>query len=348
MLLRVSHKSIVALMALALLASACAAPAEPTQPIAPLISGDLVVYSGRSEALVNPVVAKFKAKYPAVNVALKAGSNSELANAVLEEKANPQADVFLTTEVVTVQKLANEGAFQAYLAPNGADLPADYRHPDGLWTGLTLRARVIMYNTDLVTADEAPQSILDLTDPKWQGQIAAAGSANGSFQAHVAAMRQLIGDAATEAWLAGLMANQVTFFGGHTDVRKSVGAGEYKIGLVNHYYYHLQKAEGSPVAVVYPDQGEGRPGVVVNATAIGLIKEAKHAEAAKAFVDYLLSAEGQEIFAQLNYEYPLRPGVALHPDVSPLSNYRLAKFNLVQAADNLDSTLSLLEKLAIP
>ena len=87
---------------------------------------------------------------------------------------------------------------------------------------------------------------------------------------------------------------------------------------------------------------------MVNATGAGVIHGAKHPAAAQAFVDYLLSAEGQELFAQLNYEYPLRPGVALHPEVAPLSGYRLAQLDFVSAASELDSTLDLLEKLAVP
>ncbi len=324
-------------------------PQPDTNPEAPQVPatlppGDLVIYSGRSEALIAPVVEAFKEQHPGVNVALKAGSNSELANALLEEQSNPQADLFITTEMLTVQKLANEGVFQPYRSPAAVDLPAKYHHPDGLWTGITLRARVIMYNSSLVSAGEVPQSIFDLTDPKWKGQIAAAGSANGSMQAQVAALRLLMGDDKTTDWLNGLIANEVTFFGGHTDVRKAVGAGEFKLGLVNHYYYHLQRAEGSPVAVVYPDQGEGQIGVIVNATAVGVTAGAKHTRAAEAFVDFLLSAEGQEVFARLNYEYPLRPGVLLHPDVAPLGSFRLADFDLSAAANSLDTTLDMLEQ----
>jgi iron(III) transport system substrate-binding protein len=341
------YRWIVAAAALALALGACAPAAQPSRP-APTASGDLVIYSGRSEALIKPVIEQFKAKYPDVNVVLKAGSNSELANALLEEKAAPQADLFLTTELMTVQKMANEDVFQAYTPKDADKLPADYHHPNWLWTGLTLRARVIMYNTDLVAADEAPKSILDLTDPKWKGQIAAAGSTNGGFQAHVAALRQILGDAQAEAWLSGLKANDVTFFGGHTDVRKAVGAGEFKIGLVNHYYYHLQKAEGSPVAVVYPDQADGQMGVVVNATAIGVVKGAQHPEAAGVFIDYLLSPEGQKLFAELNYEYPVIEGVALAADVKPLTDVRLATFDVVKAADSLNSTLTLVERVGVP
>lgn len=348
-------------LALALIVSACggAAPAvtEESAPVAEAthpvteeaeISGDLVIYSGRSEPLFQPVVDAFRAKYPNVNVLLKAGSNSELANALIEEQANPQADVFVTTELFTIQSLAAQGIFQPYAPAGVENIPAEFVSAENLWTGLTLRARVIMYNKDLVAEDEAPTSIFDLTDPKWKGQIAAAGSTNGGMQAQIAAMQQMLGDEATAEWLNGLIANEVTFFGGHTDVRKAVGAGEFKIGLVNHYYYHLQLAEGSNVGVVYPDQADGEIGLIVNATSAALVNGAQHPQAAQAFLDFLISEEGQKIFAEQNYEYPLLAGVPLKEGVQPLENFRLADVNMAQASANFDATFDLMEQVGLP
>ena len=334
-------------------APATEAPATDAATEAPTetageISGELVIYSGRSEPLVQPVIDAFKAKYPNVEVLLKAGSNSELANALIEEQANPQADVFITTELFTVQSLAQEEIFQSY-KPVGADqLPAEFLGADNLWTGLTRRARVIMYNADLVPPEELPTSIFDLTDPKWKGQIAAAGSTNGSMQAQIAAMRQLIGEEETEAWLNDLINNDVTFFGGHTDVRKAVGAGEFKLGLVNHYYYHLQRAEGGNVGVIYPDQGEEQTGLITNATAAAIVNGTENAAAAQAFLDFLVSPEGQKLFAEQNYEYPLLPGVELQADVQPLEDFRLAEVNVAEAAQDFDATFDLMEKVSLP
>lgn len=312
------------------------------------VSGNLVIYSGRSEPLIQPVIDAFSAKYPSVEVLLKAGSNSEMANALLEEQVNPQADVFITTELFTVQSLTQQGVFQSYL-PAGADqLPAEFLGPDNAWTGLTRRARVIMYNVDLVSEDELPASIFELTDPKWRGQVAAAGSTNGSMQAQIASMRQLMGEEATAVWLNGLIANEVTFFGGHTDVRKAVGAGEFKLGLVNHYYFYLQQAEGSNVGIIFPDQAEGQIGLITNATAAAVVNGAPNTMAAQAFIDFLVSAEGQKLFAELNYEYPLLPGVELHAAVQPLDGFRLADVDVVQAALEFDATFDLIERVGLP
>ena len=181
-----------------------------------------------------------------------------------------------------------------------------------------------------------------------EGSVCTGGSTNGSMQAQIAAMRQLVGEEETEAWLNGLLANEVTFFGGHTDVRKAVGAGEFKLGLVNHYYYHLQKAEGSNIGIIFPDQGEGQIGLITNATAAAIVNGAPHVQAAQAFLDFLVSPEGQKLFAEQNYEYPLLSEVALLPDVQPLTGFRLADVDVVAASQDFEATFDLMEKVALP
>jgi len=319
-----------------------------TEPSTEEISGEVILYSGRSEPLIQPVLDAFKAKYPNVNVLLKAGSNSELANALIEERSNPQADIFITTELFTVQSLAAQGVFDKYLPAGAEQFPAEFRSENTTWTGLTRRARVIIYNKDIVEENELPSSIFDLTDEKWKGQIAAAGSTNGGMQAQIAAMHQLLREEETRAWLEGLIANDVTFFKGHTDVRKAVGTGEFKLGLVNHYYYHLQLAEGSNIGVIYPDQNEDQVGLFTNATAAGIVKGAKNVAAARAFLDFLVSSEGQKLFAEQNYEYPLLPGVALKEGVLPLDGLRFADVDVVKAALDFESTFDLIEKVGLP
>lgn len=323
------------------------APISTPSPEAEVL-GRLVVYSGRSEPLIQPVLDAYKSKHPGVEVLLKAGSNSEVANALIEEQANPQADVFITTELFTVQSLAEQGVFQPYLPAGAENLPSEYLGPDNAWVGLTRRARVIMYNKDLIDEDELPASIFDLTDPKWRGQVAAAGSTNGSMQAQIATMRQLLGEQETESWLKGLIANEVTFFGGHTDVRKAVGAGEFKLGLVNHYYFYLQQAEGSNVGIVFPDQGEGQIGLITSATAAAVVNGAPNTRAAKTLLDFLVSEEGQRLFAEQNYEYPLLPAVPLRAEVQLLEDFRLADVNVAEAALDFEATFDLMENVGLP
>jgi len=321
-----------------------AAPAEPTV----LPKGEVVVYTSRAEALFKPVIEAFNAAYPDIKVTVLNGSNSELAARILEERANPKADVLVNSDILTMENLAAEGVFAPNNSPAVMAVLADYRADDGSWVALTLRARVIMYNTDLVSLEELPKKMVDLADPKWKDVIGSANSTNGAMMAQLVIMRNQLGEPATEAFIQGLLENNAQFFGGHTDVRKAVGAGELKLGLVNHYYYHLSKAEGAPVGVIYPDQEDGGLGLMVNSTNAGIIKGGPNPEMARIFVDFMLSPAGQKIYAERNYEYPIVPGVPLAEGVAPLDSFRLNPFPLKTLRDELEPTRALVQKVGMP
>ena len=324
------------------------AATDPTPSPERQMGGTLILYTTRSEALIKPVIDAFQRAYPGTEVKLLSGRAGELGAKLLEERANPQADLYISTDTLNMASLAQEGIFAPLTSAAIQGVPAQYRADDNSWTSLTLRARVIMYNTRLVTSENAPKSVFDLTDPKWKGQVGSADSTNGAMQAHIAAIREVQGEAKAEEFIKGLVANDTKFFGGHTDVRKAVGAGELKLGFVNHYYYQLSKAEGAPVGVVYPDQGEGQMGLVVNSTCAGVVKGGPSHALAQAFVDYLLTPEGQKVFADLNYEYPIVPGVPLAEGVAPLDNYRQANVTFKTMWDQLTPTKELMQRAGLP
>ena len=328
-------------------AAPTAPTAAPTEPAA-MPKGEVVVYTTRAEALFKPVIEAFNAAYPDIKVTVLNGSNSELAARILEERANPKADVLINSDILTMENLAAEGVFAPNNSPAVMAVPADYRADDGSWVALTLRARVIMYNTDLVSPEELPKKMVDLADPKWKDVIGSANSTNGAMMAQLVIMRNQLGEPATEAFIQGLLENNAQFFGGHTDVRKAVGAGELKLGLVNHYYYHLSKAEGAPVGVIYPDQEDGGLGLMVNSTNAGIIKGGPNPEMARIFVDFMLSPAGQKIYAERNYEYPIVPGVPLAEGVAPLDSFKLNPFPLKTLRDELEPTRALVQKVGMP
>jgi iron(III) transport system substrate-binding protein len=331
--------------------SAPAVATEAPQAEAPQsegVAGELTVYTSRAESLFKPVLEAFNQAYPDVKVTVLTGSNGELAAKLLEERANPQADLLINSDILTMQSLAEQGIFALNDSPAVAAVPEAYRADDGSWTALTLRPRVIMYNTELVSEEELPTTMMGLTDPKWKGQIGSADSRNGAMVAQLVAMRHLLGEETMTAFVQGLVANDTQWFGGHTDVRKAVGAGELKLGLVNHYYYHLSKAEGAPVGIVYPDQGEGEMGLIVNSTNAGIVQGAKHPELAKLFVDFMLSPEGQKVYAEQNFEYPVTPGVELAEGVPPLSSFKLADITLKTLWDELQPTQQAAQAAGLP
>lgn len=310
---------------------------------------ELVVYSGRNEKLVQPVLDEFQ-KQTGIKVVLRSGKATELAAVISEEQkaGNPQADIYVANDAGALEKLRLAGALEAYLSDKVKSVPEDLRATDGSWTAVTARARAIMYNKNLIKESGLPKSIFDLTDPKWKGQVAMAQTGNESVVANITSLRLLKGDAGTEKFLEGLKNNEIVLLGGHTDVRKAVGKGEFKLGWVNHYYYHLQlnEAADNQVGIIYPDQGPKDMGVVVNISGVAVVKGGKNADNAKKFVDFLLTPETQKLFAELNYEMPVIAGVPVK-DAKPLNEYKRAPVSLAQFGAEWDKTVQLIDKVGL-
>ena len=307
-------------------------------------SKELVIYSGRKEPLFIPIVKKFEEK-TGIKVILHSGETPALANAILEEKTNPKADVFIAGDAGTLEKLNMENI----LLPNSSnlidDLDPKFKAENGSWVSVSARARIIMYNTNLVSENDLPKSMLDLTDPKWKGQIGIQLSSNESFIAQITAMRHVMGNVATEKYLMDLKSNNPVSLKSSTDIRKAVGSGELKLGMTNHYYYFLEKHEGSPVGIIYPDQDS--MGTTINISGAGILKGAKNLENAKLFVDFLLGKEIQKMFAELNYEMPVMEGVEVK-EARPMSQIKSIDIKLEELGKELDNTINLMEKVNLP
>ena len=196
-------------------------------------SGSLVVYSGRSESLVGPIIQQFR-EASGIDVQVKYGSTSEMAATLQEEGRNSPADLFWAQDPGAL------GALSEMFKPLPSDVtlavPEWARSSSGKWVGVSGRARVIVYNTDL-SEDELPKSVQELTDPKWKGRIGWPPT-NASFRVMVTAMRHIWGEDETRAWLEGMLANDVKVFPKNTPIVDAAGKGEVDVGLVNHYYLH--------------------------------------------------------------------------------------------------------------
>lgn len=296
--------------------------------------GTLTVFTGRREALIAPVLSAFRAE-TGINFVVKSGTTGGLANEIIAQRDNPQASVLISQDAPTCDSLRRAGVLQANSSAALTSIPPRFRAADGSWVGISGRVRVLMYNRALVSRGDLPTSVLDLTKPKWRGKVAIASSQEGSVSAWAGALIRQLGRPAAESYLKRLSANGLTVLRTHTDVRKAVANGEFAIGIVNHYYYHLTRAEGGRVGIIYPDQGRlvrkrtfvGRGdarravvrtvrvprkplGVLFNAAAVCLVKGGPAQAEARALVDYMTSARAQVLFSELNYEYPLRRGLA--------------------------------------
>jgi iron(III) transport system substrate-binding protein len=264
----------------------------------------LVVYSGRSETLVDPLIDRF-AEESGINVEVRYGGSPELAAQLLEEGDNSPASVFFSQDAGALGALSQEGLFTELPSSTLELVPTQYRAEDGAWTGVTGRSRVLTYDSQQLTADQVPQSVFDLTDPQWAGQVAIAPT-NASFQSFVTAMRLTAGDEATEQWLQGLVDNDVQTYEKNGLILDAVDTGQAQIGLINHYYW-FEKAAGvgaENMRAQLSFSRPGDPGALVNVAGVGILASGNTAEAQQ-FVDYLLSDDAQTYFAQETFEYPL-------------------------------------------
>lgn len=326
---------------IALAAVLMLAPTTLAQP-----SGELVIYSGRSEPLIVPLIQLFQ-QQTGIRVTLQSGAATALANLVLQEQPHPRADLFIANDAGTLEFLKLKDALQPYISEQIRKIPEQFRARDGSWLGVSGRSRVIMYNTKLLRPEELPKSVFELGDPRWKNKMAMATTRNESVIAWVTALRLVKGDAFTKEYLLKLKANGIVTLNGHTDVRKAVGRGEFALGLVNHYYYHLELRDGSPVGVIYPDQGPTDIGVLVNVAGTAIIKNAKHVREAQRFLDFLAAPEAQKLFAELNFEYPLLPGVPTAPGVRLLETIKLMPVRLDELGKELEKTLKLLDEVGL-
>ncbi|MCC6906194.1 MAG: iron ABC transporter substrate-binding protein [Anaerolineae bacterium] len=321
----------------ALLVTACAASPDTGDQDA----GVLIVYSGRNEELVGPLIEQFEAK-TGIDVRVRYGDTAELAATILEEGANSPADVFYGQDAGALGALAEAGLATPLPEDTLNRVGTRFRSEDGLWVGTSGRARVLVYNPELLSEDELPTSIHDLTDPVWKGRIGWAPT-NGSFQAFVTAMRVIDGEDATRAWLEGILANEPVAYSGNSAALQGVAAGEVEVALINHYYL-MQELANDPAfnAANYFFAG-GDPGGLVNVAGVAIMKNASNAENAQRFTDYLLSDEAQEYFRDTTYEYPLVSGISANDMLPPLDTLSTPDIDLSSLSD-LSGTLTLLQE----
>ncbi len=305
--------------------------------------GSLVVYSGRSESLVGPIIEQF-AEATGVDVQVKYGSTFEIAATLLEEGQNSPADVFFA------QDPGGLGAVSDLLASLPGDVilkvPEWARSSDGSWVGISGRARVIVYSTELVSEDELPTSVKDLADPKWKGKIGWPPT-NASFRTMVTAMRLMWGEDETRQWLLDMQANEPGIFPKNTPIVAAAGAGEVEVGLVNHYYLHrFIQEEGDDFAARNLFLKNGGPDSLVMVAGAGVLNTSENRQNAEAFMRFMLSRVAQQYFAGQTFEYPLVEGVKTHRLLPPIDTLNGPDIDLSQLSD-LQGTDALLRETGV-
>jgi len=235
-----------------------------------------------------------------------------LMRQLIEEKNDPVADVWWNNEIATTIKLKQHGVLQPYQSPSAVDIPAEFKDPEGYWTGFAARARVLIVNTDLVKGDR-PRSMWDLCDPKWRGQIAMARPETGTTAAHAAALF-VLDEAKANEYFDKLLQNDCVWLTSNGHVKNDVASGRYAFGWTDTDDFNVARLQGKPVAMVYPDAGEGEQGVLYIPNTIVMIKGAPHPGPARRFIDWVLRPEIEaELAKSATAQIPVRRGVPV-PD----------------------------------
>lgn len=309
------------------------------------------VYSSRHYDTDDDVYSSFTEE-TGIDVNLIEGDADELISRLQSEGENSPADVLLTVDAGRLWRAEEAGLFQ----PVDSDvltstIPQNLRHPDGLWYGLTQRARVIVYNKDAVGPNDL-SSYEDLAKPEWEDRVCIRSSSNIYNQSLLGSMIESEGAEETEAWADQIVSNLAREpEGGDTDQIKAVAAGQCDVAVVNHYYWaRLAKSDDATdksiadqTGIIFPNQ-DGR-GTHVNISGAGVLENAPNPENAEAFIEFLVSPEAQEIFAVGNNEYPVAEGVSVDDVVAELGDFKRDSVNVSAYGRNNPEAIKLADRV---
>lgn len=350
---RSSRPLLALLTAAALLsASACGSDTDATSSdeggAAASSDEALVVYSGRAEELVQPLIDDFEAE-SGIEVDVRYDGSAALAATLLEEGDATPADVFFSQDAGALGALQNADLFEQLDEEQYDRVDPKYSSADGFWVGTSGRARVLVYNPALAPEDTLPDSVLDLTGPEYTGKVGFAPG-NASWQAFVTSLRVVEGEDGAREFLEAFAANDPVEFEGNGQIVDAVNAGELPYGLVNHYYLYEKASAAAGGLDAYTARNHsfaaGDVGNLINTAGVGVI-DGKGDERTAAFVEFLLSEQAQTAFAEQTFEYPVVEGITATVDgAPPLDSVQGPDVDLSDL-DTLEETQALLREVGL-
>ncbi|MBT2520826.1 iron ABC transporter substrate-binding protein [Arthrobacter sp. ISL-28] len=300
--------------------SACGGSPAPGSTSAEATNGEITVYNAQHESLTKEWVDAFTAE-TGIKVTLRQGDDTEMSNQIVQEGAGSPADVFLTENSPAMAQVENAGLFADVDKATVAQVPAAFRPSTNKWTGIAARSTVLVYDKTKLTEDKLPKSMLDLAKPEWKGKWAASPS-GADFQAIVAALVELKGQAAAEQWLKGMKENAKVYKGNSTAM-KAVNAGEVETALIYHYYYFGDQAktgENSKNVSQHYFKNQD-PGAFLSVSGGGVLKSSKNTEKAQAFLKFITGKKGQEVLQKgTSFEYAIGSQVPANDKLVPIKD----------------------------
>ncbi len=317
----------------------------------PVVAAEEVnLYSARKENLIKPMLDRFTAE-TGITVNLVTGKADALLKRLQIEGRNSPADLFITVDAGRLHRAREAGVMQpVHSEALTAAIPENLRDPEGYWFGLSQRARPVFYARDRVKPEEL-STYEALAGPQWKGRICVRSSDNIYNQSLVASMVANIGEQETEQWASGLVANLARPpKGGDRDQLKAAAAGQCDIAIANTYYAGMmvkgkdkaQRAAIAKLAIYWPNQ-DGR-GAHVNVSGIGMTAAARNKDNALKLMEFLVSPDAQKWYAEINHEYPVRPGVEWGEILKSWGEFKADTLNLAKLGELNATAVRLMDR----
>jgi len=308
---------------------------------------EVVVYCTVDQVFSEPILKGFEKE---TGIKVKAVYDTEetkstgVLNRLIAEKNNPQCDVFWSGDPLRNNILKENGITTSYHSTATEQIPDYFCEKDNHWVGFSARARVLIYNKKLISADSLPQGVLDFVLPKYKGKFAIANPLFGTTTFHIAAIYGLLGDSTSKAWLNGLKANDVVIATSNGDVKKRVMNGQLAFGLTDTDDAFEAKKESDDVDYIFLDQQEGGLGSLIIPNAVSAIAKSPNSAEAELLIDYLLSVQTEAKLAISCAQMPLIKGVVTPKDAPSLDQIKPMKVDYDHITTKLEAIQGWLKK----
>jgi iron(III) transport system substrate-binding protein len=273
------------------------------------------LYSARQEVLLKPLIEKFETKTN-IKVNIIAAKANQLINRIIQEGEYTKADMLLTTDVGRLYIAKKKNIFQSVdTVKINKYIPKKFKDKDNYWFGLSIRSRFLVYNKIKVGKNEL-RGYINLADNKWNKRVLVRSSNNVYNQSLVSAMILNYGEEEVAKFLKKFKENfSRTPSGGDRDQIRAILGGEGDIALVNSYYFLKMKKLDKDKKLVNIEAHFPEDDIMkthINISGIGIIKYSKNKDNAIKFLEYLIGDEAQKIYAEENFEYPIRKNIYLN------------------------------------
>ncbi len=302
-------------------------------------SEEVTVYCTVDQVFSEPILKDFERE---TGIRVRAVYDTEetkstgVMNRLIAEKDNPQCDVFWSGDPLRNGVLQSKGITQPYQSEQTQLIPASFKEKDNHWIGFSARARVLIFNNNLIPPDSLPRSIFDFTQPRFKRQFTIANPLFGTTTFHMAAIFATLGDIKAKQWMNNLLANDVIVAASNGDVKKRVMNGELAFGLTDTDDAFEAKKESDEVDYIFLDQVDDGIGTLIMPNAVSLIKNAPNAQISKKLIDYLISKETEAKLAKSCAQMPLIQGTEVPENVPSLDHIKPMKIDYKKTSDKLE------------